>query len=148
MTTSIHSTVDSEIKSLHTFFVDWFAGCSPSSDETFFAKFMDRFDPAFLLIPPAGTTLDLDDLANSIKSAHGSNPTFNIKIRNVQIRREWENHVLATYEEWQRNAKASSPPNNGRVATVLFKIEKRLKWLHVHETWLPQDIMQAGPYNF
>ncbi len=148
MTNSIHSTVENEIKSLHTFFVDWFSGCSPNNDETFTAKFMDRFDPSFLLIPPAGTTLDLDDLAGSVKSTHGSNPTFSIAIRNVQIRRQWEGHVLATYEEWQRNAKASSPPNNGRVATVLFRIEKNLMWLHVHETWLPQEILQAGPYNF
>ena len=59
--------------------------------------------------------------------------------------------MLATYEEWQRNALASTPPDNGRVATVLFeddRAEDRLRWLHIHETWLPEEVMAAGPYDF
>lgn len=29
--------------------------------------------------------------------------------------------ILATYEGWQRNALASKPPDNGRIASVLFR---------------------------
>ena len=25
---------------------------------------------------------------------------------------------------------------------------ERLTWLHVHETWLPSEVMAAGPYDF
>ena len=45
-------------------------------------------------------------------------------------------------------ALASTPPDNARVATVMFHHADRLKWLHVHETWMPTEVMAAGPYDF
>ena len=57
--------------------------------------------------------------------------------------------IAATYEEWQRNALASTPKDNGRIATVLFRREEeRLRWLHLQETWLPDERMRAGPFDF
>jgi hypothetical protein len=56
--------------------------------------------------------------------------------------------VLATYEEWQRNALASKPADNGRIATVVFKIGDPLKWVHIHETWLPEAVMAPDDYDF
>lgn len=40
------------------------------------------------------------------------------------------------------------PPDNGRVATVLFRETEPLRWLHIHETWLPESVQSAGPYDF
>lgn len=146
--TTLHEQVREEIEALHRFFVEWFSGRAATTGDLFANEFEARFDDGFVLIPPAGTTLSLPALTDSIRAAHASNPAFRIAIRAVQIRRVWGSHILATYEEWQRNALASTPPDNGRVATVLFESAERLLWLHVHETWLPQRVMAAGLYDF
>jgi hypothetical protein len=139
-------SVRAEIEALHAFFVGWFSGALPRS--SFEAGFLSRFASDFLLVPPAGTLLSLDELTDSVRSAYGTNREFRIAIRNVTFRRELEGHVLATYEEWQRNALASSPSDNARLATVLFREGRPLQWLHVHETWLPEAVARAGPYDF
>jgi hypothetical protein len=33
--------------------------------------------------------------------------------------------------------------HDGAVAEI-----EALRWLHVHETWLPQAVMAQGPYDF
>lgn len=111
-------------------------------------EFNQRFDPKFLLVPPSGTALNLETLSQAVYTRHGSNPDFRIAIRQVSIRHESDQYVLATYEEWQKNALASTPANNGRIATVVFKFDGKLTWLHVHETWLPQSVMGSEPYDF
>jgi hypothetical protein len=142
----LHDRVRREIEELHHFFVGWFSGALP--EDAFGDGFLRRFDPDFVLIPPAGVTLRLEDIAASVRQGHASNPDFRIAIRNVRIRREFGRHLLATYEEWQRNALASTPPENARVATVLFEKSEPLRWLHIHETSLPASIAAAGPYDF
>lgn len=136
--------VAKEIEALHEFFVAWFTGSIAESE--FETGFMARFDPDFLLIPPAGIVLDRDGIASAVRDGYGSNPGFRIAIRNVRVRRVFEGHVLATYEEWQRNALASEPPDNARLATVLFADTRPLRWLYVHETWMPAE--SAGSYEF
>ena len=143
---SLEDEVRAEIEALHAFFVGWFSGRLAQSE--FEAGFLERFDRDFLLVPPAGMLLRLDDLAGSVRSAHATNPDFRIVIRNVTVRRQLDGHVLATYEEWQRNALASTPPDNARIASVLFRDTRPLRWLHVHETWMPEAIARAGPYDF
>lgn len=146
MSSELEARVRTEVESIHEFFVGWFSGVIPKDE--FDAGFLRRFDPDFILVPPAGSLLRLEDLAEGLRQSHGSNPDFRIAIRNVELRREWDGHVLATYEEWQRNALASTPPDNGRIATVLFRDGEPLEWLHIHETWLPAEVISAGPYDF
>lgn len=146
MNGNIQEKVRLEIEALHEFFFGWFTGALPKSD--FDAGFLNRFSDDLVFIPPAGQMLGLDDLASAVQNRYSSNPNFRVTIRHVQVQRQFENFVVATYEEWQRNALASTPPNNGRVATVLFKCTEPLQWLHIHETWLPPEIMKAGPYDF
>jgi hypothetical protein len=149
VTHSLEKAVSVEIEALHTFFVSWFGGQQPSSESGFETGLTSRLDKDFILIQPSGATLDRDELLTAIQSGYGSNPEFRIAIRAVVIRRVFDTLVLATYEEWQRNAKASQPSDNGRVASVLFRRDHdRLRWLHVHETWLPRDMMEAGCYDF
>lgn len=144
--TSIAAAVQKEVEALHQFFVGWFSGALPTSE--FEAGFLSRFDSEFLLIPPAGSKLTLSDLAASVRRGHASNPDFRIAIRNVRIHHVLDGHILATYQEWQRNALASTPPDNARIATVLFENSDRLRWLHIHETWLPPAVSAAGRYDF
>ena len=143
---SIEERVREEIEALHRFFVGWFSGALPESD--FEDGFLARFDADFLLIPPAGTLLGLDALASGIRAGHGSNAQFRIAIRNVRVHRAAGGVVLATYEEWQRNALASKPPDNARIATVWFAEADPLRWLHVRETWMPDAVAEAGAYDF
>tara|TARA_R110000782_G_C14808207_1_gene412516 strand:+ start:418 stop:858 length:441 start_codon:yes stop_codon:yes gene_type:complete len=138
--------VRTEIEDLHQFFVGWFSGALDTN--SFDEGFLARFDPDFLLIPPAGIILSLEELNTGIRNTHNTNPDFRIAIRNVKIQRVLESEIIATYEEWQRNARASTPPDNGRLATVIFKKSDPLKWLHVHETWMPESIQTAGPFDF
>jgi hypothetical protein len=146
MTVNTEADVQAEIEALHKFFVGWFSGSLEEAD--FQPGFLSRFDENFLLIPPAGILLSLDDIADSVRSAHDTNPEFRIAIRNVTLRRRFDGQILATYEEWKRNALASKPPENARIATVLFRDERPLRWLHIHETWMPDEITLRGPYDF
>ena len=148
----IAEAVRDEIVSLHEFFVGWFGGTLSNDDETFSAGFVRRFDPACILIPPGGKVMPLAALTRAIRNGYGTNPEFRIEIRNVIIRRDERQFVVATYEEWQRNALNSTPPDNARISSVWFKREKAavngLAWLHIHECWLPQDQVEAGSFDF
>jgi len=135
MPSSIEERIRQEIEDLHAFLQEWFRGDLPQ--DRFQPLFMDRFATDFILIPPAGTALSLDELATAVRRGHGSNPAFRIGIRNVAIRQVLGRHVLATYEEWQQHAQASSPAENARIASVLLAMSTPLKWLHLHETRLP-----------
>ncbi|MGH8657987.1 MAG: hypothetical protein ACREV4_05805 [Gammaproteobacteria bacterium] len=139
-------SIKHEIEALHEFFVAWFTGRASAS--RFDAEFLARFDPDFRLIQPAGHLLKLNDIADAIHSRYASNPDFRIAIRNVEIVRMLPGYVLATYEEWQRNALASIPADNARLASVLLSADVPHRWVHVHETWLPEAIARAGPYDF
>lgn len=146
MSNELEVIVRTEIEDLHKFFVGWFTGVLDVSH--FDEGFLARFDPDFLLIPPAGIILSLDTLTSSIKNTYDTNPDFRIAIRNVKVQRVLGNEIIATYEEWQRNALASTPPDNGRIATVIFKKTEPLQWLHVHETWMPESVQKRGPFDF
>ncbi len=146
MSESIQESVRSEVEALHEFFCRWFPGTARKTD--FESDFIARFDPSLVFIPPAGYLLGLQDLSNLVYKGYASNPDFRVQIRNVKVQREFDGYVLATYEEWQRNALASQPPDNGRVATVVFALSDSLRWVHIHETWLPRDVMDADPYDF
>ena len=113
--------------------------------EVYEAGFLGRLHPEFTIIQPAGKLMHRAEIADGLRGAYGGSPDFRIAIRNVVVLREVENVIIATYEEWQRNAVNSSPPDNGRAATVVF--DGGL-WRHVHETWLPEDVMRAGPFDF
>ena len=108
MDITLESKVQNEIEALHNFFVGWFSGVLPNN--AFESEFLERFDRDFLLVPPAGTVLTLDDFQSVVRKAHGTNPDFRIAIRNVQV-----HSVLGS---------------------------------HIHETWLPELISSAGPYDF
>ena len=141
--------VTREIEALHRFFVGWFTGAIPADADLFDEGLTHRLDPDFKLVPPAGRMSSFGELTGAIRAGYGNNPNFVIQIRKVAIQRATDELVVATYEEWQRNAKASTPPDNGRVASVVFAREgERLRWVLVHETWLPREVMEADAFDF
>ena len=146
MGVSIEDRVRQEVEDLHHFFYGWFRGELPG--ESFEPQCSVRFAPELVFIPPAGRLYGLEDLVSMIRDGYGTNPEFRVCIRNVAVRGRFGGYVLATYEEWQRNARASVPADNGRIATVLFAEDDTLRWRHIHETWLPDEVMAAGPYDF
>jgi len=140
---TLEEIVRKEVERMHKFFETWFSGALLR--EEFDLHFISRFDSDFVLIPPTGTPLGLEELSSRILDGHGSNPSLSISIRNLMVRCAAGDQILATYEEWQRNPMAS-PSENVRVATVLLKNRNPLLWLHVHETWLPavEELSQGG----
>lgn len=143
--------VEAEIKTLHCFLEQWLNGTRPASQDLFDTEFADHLAPDFLNIQPAGIQLDRDFILQAIFKGHGTSPEFAIRIRNVEVRRLFENDnmVLAVYEEYQRGALNSKPADNARISTALMLDRgntQRFRWLHIQETWLTAD--HHAPQNF
>ena len=137
-----------EVVELHEFFVDWFNGSCPGDDATYEARFASHLSPELHYRMPGGEAFTRDQLLAALKPAHGKNPDFRIKVRNVAVRFEDEHCVLATYEELQRGAKSSDRSDSIRCTTVLFLRDgNHLRWHHIHECWLLKTEQEAGP-NF
>ena len=124
-----------EIIRLHQFFVDWFKGALPNTAEAF-TPFSDAMDDRFLIISPTGQAKTCEQIVDSLKAAYGAMPDIEIWIENVAVRRQFVDMAVVTYEEWQKRGNKTTC----RLSTVLFKQTPhtiyRLRWLHLHETWL------------
>lgn len=147
----VQADVLREVVELHRFFVDWFRGRCAGGEADYDRLFAARLAPSFAMVPPAGKIVTRADLLTGMREAYGSNPAFAIAIRNCELRWEGERHLLATYEEWQRGAVHSKPSDNARMATVLLRRregELPFEWLHLHETWMPEEDRAAGDFNF
>ena len=123
----LEDAVRNEIEELHRFFVAWFKGVADVADLE--SQLAARLDPETQYI------------------THGANPDFSIAVGEVKIVRDLGDHLLATYVERQKGAKNSARANNARFTTALLTKSQPFRWLHIHETWLP-DAEAAGPYDF
>lgn len=142
-----------EIVDLHIFFEDWFNGSCGNSDEVFQDRLLSRMDEDFFIVLPGGMGIQGSGFWPEFRQLHGTNTEFKISIRNVQQRSCSQGDLLiASYEEWQKDAKYSEPSNNGRLSTaILIKDDSApngLKWAHVHETWLPKEQMDAELFDW
>ena len=143
---TLEADVRAEIEDVHQFFVRWFTGTAgPEELDTLFAP---RLDDAVMFFSPDGNTMGRDGLIGLFRGAHGANPDFRIAIRDVAVRHDLGAHLLATYTEWQRGARSSAKSENARFTTVLLKKESPFRWLHIHETWLPEADRAAGSFDF
>lgn len=135
-------TIAAEIADLHRFFVDWVTGALPASEAAFASGFLSRMDPVFRCIEPDGAVVSLQELAPSVRRAHGKNPAFRTSLHEVSLCAVTPELVVATYEERQQNALSASSPDNTRRATAVFRVDssapRGLRWLHVQETLLPE----------
>ncbi|GAB4117598.1 MAG: hypothetical protein Fur005_36360 [Roseiflexaceae bacterium] len=126
-----------EIVELHDFFQGWLGGNLPNTDAVF-ARFLDVNDPAFTLIGPHGTLMTYSALVDWIRSAYATRPNWRMWIENVQLVASGGDLTIATYEEWQETPDGVTT----RLSTVVFRHDphapNRLRWVHVHETWVPK----------
>jgi len=142
VSSELESRVRDEVEALHEFFVGWFTGKLPLG--ALEKEFLPRFDADFHLIPPTGDLLTLGELQAALHRNHAANPDLQIAIRNVTVHKVLNDIVVATYEEWQRHEPASANLNSARISTVVLDQARSLKWLHVHEAWLPEAVAAAG----
>lgn len=132
--TAILEDVHNEIVELHDFFTQWFNGTAKQSQLE--ERFLSRLHENLMFISPDGQTLTAADLRAGFQHAFGSNKDFNIEIRDVSIRYQIGDYILATYTEWQCGAKRSATAENARFTTALMQKGTPFKWLHLQETWL------------
>lgn len=132
--------VEQEIVELHRFFEAWFRGRLPQ-DETSLARFADALADDFVIVTPDGVAIEKTEIVDAVRTSHGVDPAAGIWIKNVVTRTRSRTIIVATYEEWQQFG-ADTP--RGRLSTVVLENDDgapgELRWLHVHETWLPESI--------
>ncbi|WP_299477769.1 hypothetical protein [uncultured Roseibium sp.] len=138
--------IRNEIVDAHDFFVQWFTGTI--ARDQLEPCLLARFDRDVTFISPEGQVYRYDALKEMFENGYGSNTDFRIEIRDVFVRHGSGDMVLATYTEWQAGAFASNLPNNARVTSAVLQPGPPFKWLHIHETWLPDKIREAGPFDF
>lgn len=125
-----------EIRSLHSFFVDWYTG----SDEADFDRFEEALAPSFEMVTPDGDMLARGGVLAHARGRHGEDEVgdFGIEIRNVRLLDSHEDRALVRYEEWQDTNRGE----NGRVSTALFRpsdeAPEGVEWMYLHETWLEE----------
>jgi len=139
------------IHDIHDFFTDWIGGRCPGDEATFRANALDRLSDDLVAIFPGGGTFGKSDLAGYMIGLYGSNPAFRIRIRDIRVSHQSADLAVINYHEWQRGAKDSDEPNNGRVTTMVMRRrdpKRGPEILQVHETWLPPGVQQAGDYSF
>lgn len=137
--------IASEIEQSYAFFVDWFAGSCPRSEAALARQFVGRLDPGFVLIDPTGNVINVDRLGREIWGGYGTADDFEITADEIRCRHSDGSIAVATYREWQRNAVRSTPANNGRQVTALFRFDdtatNNLRWVMIQETWLPAAVV-------
>ena len=129
-----------EIIELHEFFEDWFTATIKETDENF-SRFEKVLDDKFILITPSGEKLSREEILTFVEKAYGLRrevePPYSITILNVHCAFKTEEYSLCQYEEWQK----IGDKETARISSVLFQrcegLPNRLKWIFVHETWLP-----------
>ena len=128
---------EKEIKDMHVVIQDWLSGECVNSDNSW-KQFSNRLDSNFIIVSPSGNVTLFDDLCSNMKSAFGKKQGLKIWIDNVQLRHETSETLIVTYEEWQQDAQGNV---TSRISTATFKKypNNTIKWLHLHETWLPSQ---------
>lgn len=127
-----------EVTELHQFFEKWFKGKLPDTDEAF-ARFESVMAEGFEIISPAGKAMKRNVILNAVRGGHGKEPDAKIWIENHRHLLTHGDLSLVSYEEWQ----VTGGTKRGRLSTALLRVTEKtpnnLQWLHVHETWLPED---------
>lgn len=142
--------IENTIFDIHAFFTDWVGGRCPGNAETFQRNALDRISDRFVAIFPAGRRFGKADFKGYMSSIYGTNPDFRIKIRDIRVNHVNGKVAVANYQEWQKAAKDSDQPNNGRITTMVLgeKPSGGVEILQVHETWLPDDVVATGDFDF
>jgi hypothetical protein len=131
------SALQTEVERLHRFFQEWFNGELDDTDAVF-AAFESALAEGFHIITPDGQVLSRAEILAMVRGFRGGWQNSRIWIKECKLRAELGPVALVTYEEWQDVAGEVK----GRLSSALFDLgdgrDDSLRWLHVHETWLPE----------
>ena len=145
------SEIETAIHDIHAFFADWVGGRCPGDAETFRKNALDLIADDLVAIFPAGRMFGKKDFEGYMSGIYASNPEFRIRIRDIQVSHKGDDMAVVNYQEWQRNARDSDRADNGRVTTMVVGEKSAgagIEILQVHETWLPDDVVAAGDFDF
>lgn len=124
----------SEIVELHDFFEDYLKGTIPASE---IGRIDSVFAESFAMVAPDGSVSDTKGVKAAISGSHGALGSMKMRISNAELVADSADLIAARYIEHQDYDGGS----NSRRATVVFQVDPSapngLKWLTVHETWLP-----------
>jgi hypothetical protein len=120
---------ETEVCELHAFFERWFAGTSELAE----LERLDVLDDAFHMIGPDGRVQTVDQVRSAIKDAYGRGPIL-IEIRNVRVH---PSASVGMYEEWQTIDGQVTGRTSSAVMASDHSAPNRFRWMHLHETWLP-----------
>lgn len=143
--------IETAILDIHEFFTEWVGGRCANDPEIFRKRALDRISDGLVAVFPAGRMFGKKDFEGYMTGIYGSNPDFRIKIRDIRVNHRSDGMAVVNYQEWQRNARDSDEPNNGRITTMVVGEKpsgEGVEILQVHETWLPQDVVEAGDFSF
>ncbi len=138
-----------EIVSLHQFFVRWYRGVALRAERE---AVLARFRSDFSYVVPGGRRSDRSDLAAMLTSSHGANPDFRIQVTALSFQPLLSTDAVAlwgvTYEEYQSGAR-SSAADNGRLSSAVLEIQDgRVRWVRLHECWLPDEQVSEHHHDF
>lgn len=132
-----HLHVEAEIVQLHQFFQEWYNGAIPETEETF-ARLKNALADGFRIITPDAKILERHTIIKAIERNYNSQKGMRIWIEDVHIQGWFEDHILASYQEWQETDETITC----RLSSVIFQSNQDnpngLEWLYVHETWLEE----------
>ena len=145
----IKQKIEKEIVDLHKIFVHWFTGALDR--KALAPKLASRFFEETIFISPQGASLSYEDLMMMFENGYGRmNSNFKIVISDVELLQEIGDYYLVNYKEWQ--TKDPNPQLNGnytvRKTTVLMSKQQPFKWLHIHETMMPNPSEIVEDWRF
>ena len=127
-----------EIVSLHEFLVDWLRGTCAKDEAVLTARFSAHFAADLTFADATGKLLGNADLVNGFRDEYGVAPRVEIEVKNVCVRMLAADFGVFTYEEHQRHVDNATPPQNGRITTVVLRdctdSPTGVMWTHLQET--------------
>ncbi len=122
---------ETEVRELHAFFERWFAGTAEPTE----LRRLDVLDDSFHMIGPDGRLRTVNQVRSAIEDAYGHRPML-IEIRNVRVH---PSASVGTYEEWQTIDGLVTGRTSSAVMASDRSTPNGLRWMHLHETWLPDE---------
>lgn len=136
------------IVDLHQVFTDWVSGACAKRADLLAAGVSRHFARGFVGITARGAIMTLGAVEQWMDAVHGRGPAYRIAIRNVTVRARIGTALIVTYEEWQRGA-LDPPHTNARLSTMVCDDRgERLEIVHLHEAWLPDEVVKGGDFTF
>jgi hypothetical protein len=138
---SVAERASREVVELHDFLADWFNGRLPGT-ESAFARFDTAIADDFVIIGPDGSMAERAAIVKAVFDDWGrwqNDETAGIEVRNARVHEQGRDLVVVSYEEWQTTATGTVV----RLSTVVLRHAEKaplgLEWVHLHETWMPND---------